>query len=67
MAKSSTRRSPKRSPSHPETGMNTARLTRNPMATVSTASGATANWRPSVGRATLTMVASMIVMNMAAT
>ena len=37
------------------------------MATVSTESGRTWNSRPMVGRATLTMVTSMMFMNMAAT
>jgi len=37
------------------------------MATVSTESAATLNSRPMVGRATFTMVVSMMFMNMAAT
>ena len=47
--------------------MKTARLTRNEMEMLSTANGVTAKSRPMVGRATLTIVASMIDMNMAAT
>src|SRR5260370_5795477 len=47
--------------------MNTARLTRKAMETLSTAVGLTEKSRPMVGRATLTMVVSMMDMNMAAT
>ncbi len=47
--------------------MNTARLTRKAIEMLSTAVGLTAKSRPMVGRATLTMVTSMIDMNMAAT
>ena len=47
--------------------MNTARLTRYAIATVSTASGRTWNSLPMVGRATFTIVMSMMFMNMAAT
>jgi hypothetical protein len=67
MAPSRTRFPPSRSPSHPEAGMNTARLTRKEMETALTAVGATWKVRPMVGRATFTMVVSMIDMNMAAT
>ena len=58
---------PNRSPNHPDAGMNVARLTRKAIEMVPTAVGVTRNSRPMVGRATLTMVASMIDMNMAAT
>ena len=67
MAVSSTRRGPKRSPSQPDAGMNTARLTRNPITTVSSAVELTWKSRPRVGRATLTIVVSRIAINMAAT
>ncbi len=67
IAVSSTRLPPKRSPSQPEAGMNTARLTRNAMEMLSTAVGLTENSRPMVGRATLTIVTSMMLMNIAAT
>ena len=67
IAVSSTRLPPNRSPSQPEAGMNTARLTRNPIAMLSTAVGLTWKSRPIVGSATLTIVASMIDMNRAAT
>src|SRR5262249_26689424 len=64
---SRTRLPPKRSPSHPEAGMNTARLTRKAIEMLLTAVGVTPKSRPMVGSATLTIVASMIDMNMAAT
>ena len=67
MAASSTRLPPKRSPSQPDAGMNTARLTRNAIEIVSTAVADTLKSRPMVGSATLTMVTSMMLMNMAAT
>ena len=67
IAASSTRLPPRRSPSQPEAGMNTARLTRNPIEMLSTAVGLTPKSRPMVGSATLTIVTSMIDMNMAAT
>jgi len=67
IAVSSTRLPPNRSPSQPDAGMNTARLTRKAMETLSTAVGLTEKSRPMVGRATLTMVVSMMDMNMAAT
>jgi hypothetical protein len=67
IATSRTRLPPKRSPSQPDAGMNTARLTRKPMEMLSTAVGVTAKSRPMVGRATLTIVTSMMLMNMAAT
>ena len=58
---------PKRSPSHPAAGMKTARLTRNPTTTESREAVRSWNSRPMLGRATFTMVMSMMVMNMAAT
>ena len=67
MAASSTRLPPKRSPSQPDAGMNTARLTRNEIEMASTAVADTLNSRPMVGSATLTIVTSMMLMNMAAT
>ena len=67
MAVSSTRLPPNRSPSHPDAGMNTARLTRKAMETLSTAVGLTEKSRPMVGSATFTIVVSMMDMNMAAT
>ena len=67
MASRSIRLDPNRSPSQPAAGMNTARLTRYPTATESSAVSETLNCRPMEGRATLTMVMSMMFMNMAAT
>ncbi len=67
MAHIRTRLPPNRSPSQPDAGMNTARLTRNEIATLSTAVGLTPNSRPIVGRAVFTIVTSMIDMNIAAT
>ncbi len=67
MAASSTRLPPNRSPSQPEAGMNTARLTRKEIEIASTAVALTPNSRPMVGSATLTIVTSMMDMNMAAT
>ena len=67
MARSSIRFMPKRSPSQPAAGMKTARLTRKPIATESREAVCSWNWRPMLGSATLTMVMSMMVMNMAAT
>ena len=66
-AKSSTRLSPKRSPSHPATGMKTARLTRYPDATALTAAASAPNSTAIVGSATLTMVVSRIDMNVPVT
>ena len=66
-ARSRIRLDPKRSPNHPAAGMNTARLTRYPTATESRAAVDSWNWWPMAGRATLTMVTSMMLMNMAAT
>ncbi len=63
----STRLPPKRSPSHPDAGMNTARLTRNEIEMPSTAVGLTWKSRPIDGSATLTIDVSMIEMNIAAT
>ncbi len=67
MADIRTRLPPKRSPSQPEAGMNTARLTRYAMTIPSTAVGAMSKSRPIVGSATLTIVMSMMFMNMAET
>ena len=67
IATSMMRLPPNRSPSQPDAGMNTARLTRKPIEMLSTASGVTWKSRPIVGSATLTIVTSMIEMNMAAT
>src|SRR6201996_5355369 len=67
IAVSRTRLPPYRSPSHPEAGMLMARLTRKAMAMPSTAVALTPKSRPMVGRATLTIVASRMLMNMAAT
>ena len=47
--------------------MNTARLTRKAIEMASTAVGLTSKSRPMVGSATLTIVTSMMLMNMAAT
>jgi hypothetical protein len=58
---------PNRSPSHPDAGTKTARLTRYEIDTASTAVGLTENARPMVGRATLTMVVSIVLRKMAAT
>ena len=57
---------PKRSPSHPDAGMNRARLTRYATEMPSTAVGAAEKSRPMVGRATFTMVISRALMNTAA-
>jgi hypothetical protein len=65
--KSSTFRPPKRSPIHPEAARNTPVLTRKAMTTLSTASGLVWKSRPITGRATLTIVVSMMAMNRAAT
>ena len=54
MAASSTRLPPNRSPSQPDAGMNTARLTRNAIETPSTGRPGVRSW-PMVGSATLTM------------
>src|SRR5271165_6386099 len=62
-----TRLAPNRSPSQPDAGMNTARLTRNPMEMPSTRSSGTESSREMVGSVTFTIVVSMIVMNMATT
>ena len=58
---------PKRSPSHPDAGMNTAKLTKNAIETPSTAVAGTWKSRPMVGSATFTIVASRMLMNMADT
>jgi len=62
-----TSRAPNRSPSQPATGIATATATRNPMLTVAVSSTGTPRSAAMVGSATLTTVASMIVMNIAAT
>jgi hypothetical protein len=67
MAVSSTRLPPNRSPSQPDAGINTARLTRKAIETLSTDVGLTEKSRPMVGSATFTIVVSMMLMNMAAT
>src|SRR5512142_2237765 len=67
MAVSRTRFPPYRSPSQPDAGMQMARLTRNAMAMPSTAVALTPKSRPMVGSATLTIVASRMLMNIAAT
>ena len=67
IAASSTRLPPYRSPSQPDAGMVTARLTRKAIAMPSTAVALTPKSRPIVGSATLTIVASMMLMNIAAT
>src|SRR5690242_8393290 len=67
MAVSRTRFPPYRSPSQPDAGMQMARLTRNAMAMPSTAVALTPKSRPMVGSATLTIVASRMDMNIAAT
>ena len=58
---------PQRSPNQPDAGMTTARLTRYATTTASIEVLGTANWRPIEGRATLTIVASMMLMNIATT
>ncbi len=58
---------PKRSPSQPDEGMKTARLTRYAITMPSTAVGGIWKSRPIVGSATLTIVTSMMFMNMADT
>ena len=67
IAASSTRLPPYRSPSHPDAGMVIARLTRKAIAMPSTAVALTPKSRPMVGSATLTIVASRMLMNIAAT
>src|SRR6478609_3282845 len=62
-----TSRAPNRSPSHPATGIATATATRKPMFTVAVSSTGTPKSAAMVGNATLTTVASMMLMNMAAT
>ena len=66
-AVSSVRLPPKRSPSQPEAGTNTARLTRYEIETLSTDAVGTRNARPIVGSATFTMVVSMVLRKIAAT
>ena len=66
-ATSSTRLAPTRSLNHPEAGMDTARLTRKATTTTSTLVARTWKSRASVGTATLTMVVSMMAMNIAMT
>jgi hypothetical protein len=67
IAVSRTRLPPYRSPSQPDAGMLIARLTRKAMAMPSTAVALTLKSRPMVGRATLTIVASRMLMNIAPT
>ena len=67
IAASMTRLPPYRSPSQPDAGIVTARLTRKAIEMPSTAVALTPKSRPMVGRATLTIVASRMVMNIAAT
>ena len=67
IAASSTRLPPYLSPSHPDAGMVIARLTRKAIAMPSTAVALTPKSRPMVGSATLTIVASRMLMNIAAT
>src|SRR5690242_10574215 len=67
MAVSRTRFPPYLSPSQPDAGMQMARLTRNAMEMPSTAVALTPKSRPMVGSATLTIVASRMDMNIAAT
>jgi len=67
IAASSTRLPPYRSPSQPDAGMVIARLTRKAIAMPSTAVALTPKSRPMVGSATLTIVASRMLMNIAAT
>ncbi len=62
-----TSRAPNRSPSHPATGIATATATRKPMFTVAVSSTGTPKSAAMVGNATLTTVASMMLMNIAAT
>ena len=66
-ASRNTSRAPNRSPNQPATGMATATATRNPMFTVAVNSIGTPNSAAMVGSATLTTVASMMLMNIAAT
>ncbi|MGD0605636.1 MAG: hypothetical protein ABSA53_18810 [Streptosporangiaceae bacterium] len=67
MAASRTRLPPNRSPSQPDAGMNTARLTRKAIEMLSTEVALTLKSRPMVGSATLTIVVSRMDMNIAAT
>ena len=67
VAASRTRLPPYRSPSQPDAGMVTARLTRKAIEMAPTAVGLTPKSRPMVGRAVLTIVASRMLMNIAAT
>ena len=66
-ASRNTSRAPNRSPSQPATGMATATATRKPMFTVAVNSIGTPKSAAMVGSATLTTVASMMLMNIAAT
>jgi hypothetical protein len=67
IATNRTRLPPKRSPSQPDAGMKTAKLTRYAITIPSTAVGAMWKSRPMVGSATFTMVMSMMFMNIADT
>ena len=67
MAASSTLRPPNRSPTQPDAGIATASVTRYAVTTPLTEPIGTAKYLLSVGSATLTTVASMMFMNIAAT
>ena len=58
---------PNRSPIQPDAGIHTARLSRYPVTTHSIDAVGTSNSAANVGRATLTIVMSMMLTNMAAT
>ena len=62
-----TRLVPQRSPNQPDAGMTTARLRRYATTTASIEVLGTPNWCPIEGRATLTIVPSMMLMNMPTT
>ena len=63
MAPSSTLRAPNRSPTQPDTGIATASVTRYAVTTPLTDATGTAKYLLSVGSATLTTVASMMLRN----
>src|SRR3984885_10618186 len=67
MAASTTLRAPNRSPTQPDTGITTASVTRYAVTTPLTDATGTAKYLLSVGSATLTTVASMMLRNMDAT
>ena len=62
-AKRKTRLAPMRSPTHPDAGIQTARLRRYPVTTHSRPVSVEPNFLPIVGNATLTMVTSSTSMN----